>query len=393
MWGGSLSPHSRSGAPSRLPTKPKPPLLVPAMRIEPGKAPAYAAYGRASSSTYYHPDAEAINSEDELDPSDLGGASMSAAVTEQDFVQQLHQRGLELRQMKQDGNCLFRAVADRVYGDAEMHDVVRRLCLDHMERERDHFSPYITQDFDDYILRKRRPMTFGNHVEIQAISEIYNRPVEVFDARGDARTPMNIFQAPTEDESSAPAAVARSQPLRLSYHGRSHYNALVDPARPDVGEGLGLPGYEPGLADRMQVARAVGESEVAALDAQLLCEAQGASEMEATQEAILQAALKASLKEAQQPHATDEAASSSTATTGTGASSAAAAAPPVVAPPASTVAPQPGALGGLDVDPAVLGETVRTLLAMGFSLERAVQAHALFGDDLDSSIEYLTGDQ
>ena len=45
---------------------------------------------------------------------------------------------------------------------------------------------------------------------------------------------------------------------------------------------------------------------MAALDAQLLCEAQGASEMEATQEAILQAALKASLKEAQRPHATDE---------------------------------------------------------------------------------------
>ena len=80
-----------------------------------------------------------------------------------------------------------------------MHDVVRRLCLDHMEHERDHFSQYITQDFDAYIRRKRRAQTFGNHLEIQAISEIYNRPVEVFDALGDAQSPMNIFQAAAAD--------------------------------------------------------------------------------------------------------------------------------------------------------------------------------------------------
>ena len=48
-----------------------------------------------------------------------------------------------------------------------MHDVVRRLCLDHMEKERDHFSQYLTQDFDAYIARKRRDRSHGNHLEIQ----------------------------------------------------------------------------------------------------------------------------------------------------------------------------------------------------------------------------------
>jgi len=349
------------------------------MRIEPGKAPAY---GHVSSRAYYRPyDAEAINSEDELDASN----SDTNAALEQRFEQQLNQRGLELRQMKQDGNCLFRAVADRVYGDAEMHDVVRRLCLDHIEHERDHFSPYITQDFDSYVLRKRRPMTFGNHLEIQAISEIYNRPVEVFDARGDAQTPMNIFQAHTDDE--APEGRSHSQPLRLSYHGRSHYNALFDPSRPDVGEGLGLPGFEPGLADRAQVEQAVGESETAALDAQLLHEAQGASEMEATQEAILQAALKESLMDRRSQHAGG--ATSSTATeTGVGPSETGVG-PSTMSVPVVTA----GVKRPLDASPLELGEVVQTLIAMGFSLERAVQAYAHFGDDLDSSVEYLTGDQ
>ena len=34
-------------------------------------------------------------------------------------------------------------------------------------------------------------------------------------------------------------------------------------------------------------------------------------------------------------------------------------------------------------------EAVRMLLAMGFSLPRAVQAHAQFGDDVDSMLAYL----
>jgi len=57
---------------------------------------------------------------------------------------------------------------------------------------------------------------WGDHVEIQAMSEIYDRPIEVY-AYSD--TPLNTYQgAPTHN-----------QPMRLSYHYRSHYNSIVDP--------------------------------------------------------------------------------------------------------------------------------------------------------------------
>lgn len=41
-------------------------------------------------------------------------------------------KGLEVKKMLEDGNCLFRAVADQVYGDSEAYDVVRQLCIDYM---------------------------------------------------------------------------------------------------------------------------------------------------------------------------------------------------------------------------------------------------------------------
>jgi len=48
----------------------------------------------------------------------------------------------------------------------------------------------------------------------------------------------------------------------------------------------------------------------------------------------------------------------------------------------------PAALGASEGE-ALVSEAVRTLLAMGFSLPRAVQAHAQFGDDLESMLAYL----
>lgn len=41
-------------------------------------------------------------------------------------------RGLLIKKMGEDGACMFRAVADQVYGDQEMHSLVRQNCIDYM---------------------------------------------------------------------------------------------------------------------------------------------------------------------------------------------------------------------------------------------------------------------
>lgn len=44
----------------------------------------------------------------------------------------------------------------------------------------DYFSNYVTEDFATYINRKRKSTCHGNHIEMQAMAEMYNRPVEVY---------------------------------------------------------------------------------------------------------------------------------------------------------------------------------------------------------------------
>lgn len=45
---------------------------------------------------------------------------------------------------------------------------------------RDYYSQYMTEDFNTYVNRKRLDMTHGNHIEIQAMCEMFNRSIEVF---------------------------------------------------------------------------------------------------------------------------------------------------------------------------------------------------------------------
>ncbi|VDN55874.1 unnamed protein product [Dracunculus medinensis] len=174
---------------------------------------------------------------------------------------------------------MFRAVADQVYGDEDMHDEVRRLCLDYMEKNRDHFSQFITEDFDQYISRKREKGVCGNHIELQAISEIYSRAIEIYQYSAD---PINIFN-PRVDISSSSKPNA---PIRLSYHGSSHYNSVVDPYEATIGVGLGLPGHSPGSADRNLVREAILKSESQLIEDAMLKDKIRLSDFECTEQQI-----------------------------------------------------------------------------------------------------------
>lgn len=48
------------------------------------------------------------------------------------FEKRMRKRGFIVKNMKEDGACLFRAVSDQVFGDQEMHDIVRKQCMDYI---------------------------------------------------------------------------------------------------------------------------------------------------------------------------------------------------------------------------------------------------------------------
>lgn len=92
----------------------------------------------------------------------------------------------------QKGNCLFRAVADQVYGDAELCDKVREQTINHEAAQRNVFEQFVVDEsFDDHLRRMRQNGQLGDHTEIQAMAEVYCRPVEVYSVDS---SEVNVFQ-------------------------------------------------------------------------------------------------------------------------------------------------------------------------------------------------------
>jgi len=104
-----------------------------------------------------------------------------------------------------------------VYNNSDLHSLVRTQCVKYMRSEQRYFSDFIADDFQDYLAQMELDGVWGDQPEIQAASELYNRPVQVF---AYSLTPLRTYNS---TDSSAP-------PIRLSYHFNSHYNSLMCPA-------------------------------------------------------------------------------------------------------------------------------------------------------------------
>jgi hypothetical protein len=219
-----------------------------------------------------------------------------------------------------DGNCLFRSVSLQVFGDEEWHDRVREQAIDWISKNKDHFEDFVSGDFNRYVEQKKHLGTYGDNPEIQAIAELYNRPVIVVDGdetitvdntttstsrpimneknimevefpQGEKRLlrTLNIFHGKYED----------AMPIRVCYRGKGHYDAIIDEHNATIGVGLGLPSYDPGAADRELLVGATKESETTAQvqEEKLALEVSLATDVEATEREWEKAAIAASLQD------------------------------------------------------------------------------------------------
>lgn len=196
-------------------------------------------------------------------------------------------RGFDIIEVEPDGACLFRSVSDQLYGDQEMHVVVRKSCCDYMEMNQDYFQHFITEDFEHYIRRKRQPHTHGNHVEIQAMSEQYCRLFEIYEY---STTPKKTFEF-TDEMDAEPQA-----PIRLSYHNGNHYNSVRDPYRATIGLGLGIAGLNEGGAETSLMNQAI-EASVNETERRMLLDKAKLTDYQATDQALLAQVARDSLQE------------------------------------------------------------------------------------------------
>lgn len=152
---------------------------------------------------------------------------------ENKFRENISNMNLFIKDIVGDGNCMFRAISDQVYGSEEKYDLLRQKCMDYLLIERDFFEQFVEggkNGFDEYINMKRKNGVWGDDIELQALSEIYNRPIEIY---SNSTKPLKTFhENKNEFKREGNEKINNDlndfvMPIRISYHGKNHYNSIV----------------------------------------------------------------------------------------------------------------------------------------------------------------------
>jgi len=144
---------------------------------------------------------------------------------------------LKLREVKADGHCLYRAVAEQVeemraesrYGE------VRTVCKEEMLKNREEYEAFVEVEeagsYEAYCEKVESTAEWGGHVEMLAIARALRRNVEVFEVRPGGEVEKMVVEGVVgsgdgggEDGSLKPLRVAF---MKESYTLGEHYDAVV----------------------------------------------------------------------------------------------------------------------------------------------------------------------
>ncbi|KAI6002467.1 hypothetical protein F5J12DRAFT_841232 [Pisolithus orientalis] len=99
----------------------------------------------------------------------------------QQLTGQLRSLGLYAAPTLGDGNCLFRALSDQLYGSPSHHMQLRRDICDWIEHHRQRYEPFCEDErgLNVHLECMRQQGTYGGHLELSAFAHFARRNVKV----------------------------------------------------------------------------------------------------------------------------------------------------------------------------------------------------------------------
>ncbi|KAL9082527.1 MAG: hypothetical protein Q9159_006353 [Coniocarpon cinnabarinum] len=168
----------------------------------------------------------------------------------------LHPLGLYASNITGDGNCLFNALSDQLFGNQAQHSSIRSTVVQHMRENKDDYTPFldvlpggatrrnpkrknaatfssqsdlemptledIDRAFEDRLRRMGQGGTYGDNFEIVAFTRAYNKNVLV-------------FQANERLYFGAPRTADQADTCCIAYHTWEHYSSIRNLDGPHVG--------------------------------------------------------------------------------------------------------------------------------------------------------------
>lgn len=141
--------------------------------------------------------------------------------------------GLYATTIQGDGNCLFRSLADQLYGkdDLKLAMVIRQSVVEYMKKHSGYFEIFYSSEWDEsweaYIDRMSRSSVYGGNLELAAFASAYQLDVVVYQA--DLRyviTPIDESKGEKRVELEVDEGGERPEKVHIAYHTWEHYSSV-----------------------------------------------------------------------------------------------------------------------------------------------------------------------
>lgn len=116
------------------------------------------------------------------------------------YVRKFHERHMSVKFIPaEDSDSLYQAISHQLFGTVSNAAFLKRKCVEHLRKHSEYFRKFVDIDFEYYLTRKSQEdePSLGDHLDIQAICEMYDVQAEIYYEpgaflKGDSITQMNF---------------------------------------------------------------------------------------------------------------------------------------------------------------------------------------------------------
>ncbi|KAJ7156172.1 hypothetical protein C8R46DRAFT_1165706 [Mycena filopes] len=146
------------------------------------------------------------------------------------LTEQLRSLGLYAAPTVGDGNCLFRALSDQLYGSPSKHPQLRRDVCDWIARHKARYEPFVEDErgLDVHLRCMRENATYGGHMELSAFAHLTRRNVKVIQ-------PGLVYVIEWAAGGGPPSPTSLTSSFFPRYHDWEHFSSIRNLKGPHTG--------------------------------------------------------------------------------------------------------------------------------------------------------------
>ena len=156
-----------------------------------------------------------------------------------DFVKQFIPSTLEIEKMDPDGNCMYRGVSFKLFGNSDFHENIREYIQNFIFLNQDKYGDYLGCTPHFYWIEGTTLGTWGGYLELEAASKIWDITINVYDLQDrilyQIKSPKRIILEENRENKNIrdnsqiieEKDAKQENIISLAYSNGSHYDAVI----------------------------------------------------------------------------------------------------------------------------------------------------------------------